>query len=280
MSSMSRTAEERWSASTRWSAAAVAGAMALLLPAPVVGQESAEEIYRTAMERGEARLEGVDSVTVVQQITMPMGMTRQQELRLTRTTRNGRTMLVPADGNAGGQLMPAASVMATMDSARSAMVLRGRSEVDGHDVHVVAVPDLPPVDLARGALSGAGGSSFRGDSATFYVDAGRYVLRRAEVYGRMTMAGSERPVRVDLHLSDYRETEGYLHPFRSEARVEIEGLGEQMQGMMQNMQQGDGDSARQAMMKQAMAAMLGNGMTFTAVVKELRVNGSSASSGG
>ena len=277
---MNRTTPPRLSVSARWSAAAAAVAVtALLLPAPAAGQESAEEIFRTAIERNEARLEGVDSVTVVQEITLPMGMTRQQELRLEKTTRDGRTLLVPTGEDAGSQVMPAASMMATMDSAMAASALRGRSEVDGHEVYVVAVPELPAIDFGQGALSGRSAQSFRGDSATFYVDADQYVLRRAQVHGQMTMGGSERAVQVGVHLSDYRETEGYLHPFRSEVQLDIEGMEKQMQALMQKMQQGGSDSAQRAMMEQAMAAMMGGGMTVVSTVKEVRVNGSRSSGG-
>lgn len=273
--------QDRLPASDGWStAAAVAMLMApLLLAAPAAGQESAEEIFRTAIERQEARLEGVDSVTIVQELTLPMGMTRQQEVHLAKTTRDGRTLLAPAGEQAGSHMMPPASILATMDSAMAASVLRGRSEVDGNEVYVVAVPELPAVEFGQDALSGGGARSFEGDSATLYVDAEEYVLRRARVHGQMTMGGSDRAVELGVHLSDYRETDGYLHPFRSEIQVDIEGLEEQMQAMMEKMQQGGGDSARGAMMKQAMTAMMAGGMRVVSTVKEVRVNGSSSSGG-
>lgn len=277
---MSRTTQDRLPAGGVWSTATVAGLLApLLLAAPAVGQESAEELFRTAIERHEARLEGVDSVTIAQELTLPMGMTRRQELHLTKTTRDGRTLLVPAGENADSHMMPPASMMATMDSAMAASVLRGRSEVDGNEVYVVAVSELPAVEFGQGALSGGRARSFDGDSATFYVDAEEYVLRRARVYGTMAMGGSDRAVEVDVHLSDYRETDGYLHPFRSEVQFDIEGLEKQMQAMMEKMQQGGGDSARRAMMEQAMSAMMAGGMTVVSTVEEVRVNGSSPSGG-
>lgn len=278
---MSRTTRERWQPSGRWmAAAAAAGALALLLPPAAVGQESGQEVFRAAMDRYEARLEGIDSVTVVQEITTPMGMTRRQEFRVEKTSRNGRPLLVPAGDDAAAHMMPAASMLSTMDSAMAGSVLRGRSEVDGQDVYVVAVPDMPSIDFGRGALSGARARSFQADSATFYVDTDEYVLRRAEVHGQMSMGGGRRSVRVDVHLSDYRETQGYLHPFRSEIRVDIEGMARQMKAMMQKMQQGRADSARRAMMEEAVSAMMGDGMTVTAVVKEIRVNGAGTSGGG
>lgn len=278
---MSRTIQDRLPASGGWSTAAtVAGLMApLLLAAPAAGQESAEEVFRTAIERHEARLEGVDSVVIVQEVTLPMGMTREQELHLAKTTRDGRTLLVPTGENAGSHMMPPASMMATMDSAMAASVLRGRSEVDGHEVYVVSVSELPALEFGQGALSGGRARSFEGDSATFYVDVEEYVLRRARVHGTMAMGGSDRAVEVGVHLSDYRETDGYLHPFRSELQLDIEGLEKQMQAMMEKMQQGGGDSAQRAMMKGAMSAMMAGGMRVVSTVKEIRVNGSSPSGG-
>lgn len=279
---MGRATAKRGRPFGRWStaAAAAAGALAMLLPTAALGQESGQEVFRAAMDRYEARLEGVDSVTVVQEVTTPMGMTRRQEFRVEKTTRNGRPLLVPTGDDAAAHMMPAASMLSTMDSAMAGSVLRGRSEVDGHQVYVVAVPDLPAIDLGQGALSGTGARSFRPDSATFYVDTEEYVLRRGQIYGEMSMGGAPRSVQLEVHLSDYRETQGYLHPYRSEIRVDIEGMARQMQAMMQKMQEGGADSAQRAMMEQAVSAMMGQGMTVTAVVEEIRVNGAGPSGGG
>lgn len=278
---MARVTDRRWRPFARWSAAAAAaGALAMLLPSPAAGQQSGQEVFRAAMDRHEARLEGVDSVTVVQEVTTPLGTTQRQEFRVEKTTRNGRPLLVPRGDDAASHMMPATSMLSTMDSAMAGSVLRGRSEVDGHEVYVLAVPDLPAIDLGQGALSGTKARSFRADSATFYVDTEEYVLRRGEVYGQMSMGGARRSVQLEVHLRDYRETRGYLHPYRSEIRVDIEGMAKQMQAMMQKMQGGGADSAQRAMMEQAVSAMMGDGMTVTAVVKEIRVNGAGSSDGG
>lgn len=260
----------------RWTAVVAAlGALALLVPLPAPAQESGAEVYSAVMDRAEARLEGVDSVTVVQETTTSMGTSTTQELHLVKETRNGRTILLPKGGESGQQVMPPASILATGDSLMERSRLRGRSRVDGREVYVVAAPDLSGMDFGQGALSGTDARSFEADSATFYVDTESYVLRRADVHGRMNMGGRERAVSLGVHLRDYRETAGYLHPFRSEIQVEIEGLGEQMQAMMEKMQQAGADSARRAMMEQAMGAMLGGGVTVTSTVTELRVNGRS-----
>ena len=265
----------------RWAVIAVTlGALALLLPLPAAAQESGAEIVRTIMDRSEARLEGVDSVTVVQETTTPLGTTRRQELRLVKGTRGGRTMLVPEAGQSAAQVMPPASLFAKGDSLRDRSVLRGRSEVDGHGVYVVAIPDLAGLDFGQGALSGASGRSVEADSAIAHVDAESYVPRRIETYGRIDMGGRERAFDAIIRLGDYREVRGYLHPFRTEIQVNVEGMGEQMQALMQKMQESGTDSARRAMMEQAMAAMMGGGISITSTVTELRVNGRGPSGGG
>lgn len=264
----------------RWAVfAATLGAFALLLPLPAAAQESGAEIVRTMMDRSEARLEGVDSVTVVQETTTPLGTTRRQELRLVKDTRAGRTMLVPVGGQPAAQVMPPASLFAKGDSMRDRSVLRGRSEVDGHAVYVLAIPDLAGLDFGQGALSGASGRSVEADSAIAHVDVESYVPRRIETYGRIEMGGRERAFDAIIRLGDYREVRGYLHPFRTDIQVNVEGMGEQMQSLMQKMQESGTDSARRAMMEQAMAAMMGGGMTVVSTVKEVRVNGSRSSGG-
>lgn len=256
----------------RIAAASLAIAAALVLPLRAAGQASGGEVLRTALDRHEARLEGVETVTIVQETTTPIGTSTRQEVRLVKATRDGHTLLLPKGENAAADVMPMSRIVASFDSVSDRAVLRGRSEVDGHEVYVVAVPGLRGVDFGQESLPGRAGRSFRADSATFYVDADRYVLRRAEVYGRTSMGGSERSVHVDAHLSDYRETEGYLHPYRAEIRIDVRGMEKQMRAMMQKMQQAGADSARQAMMERAMGALMGGEMKVTVRVEELRVN--------
>lgn len=257
----------------RWSgAAAAAGVMALLLPLTAAGQGSGGEVLRAAMDHYEARLEGVDSVTIVQQATTPMGVAGSQETRLVKVTKDGHSVLVPKGENAPEDV-GVSTIYSILGSLVDRAVLRGRSEVDGHEVYVVAVTDLRGEDLGQGALGGSGRGTFEPDSAVFYLDTGDYLMRRADTNGSMTMGGSERSVSVRADFRDFRETAGYLHPYRVEVQLDIEGMGKQMKALMQKMQQGDADSAQRAMMKQAMAAMMAGGMTVTTTVEELRVNG-------
>lgn len=259
---------------------AVAGTLALLLPAAAVGQQDAGEVLRESLDRYEERLEGVESVTVVQEVVTPMGTSGTSTLRLAAVTRDGRTFLVP-EGESGPEDVGVASIYASLEDLMDRSVLRGRSRVDGREVWVVAMTDLQGLDLGEGALSTGPGGAFRTDSATLYLDAAQYVVRRADVHGEATMGGADRSVSLRAHFRDYRESDGLLHPYRTEAEVEIEGMGAQMQAMMkkmQKMQQG-ADSAQRAMMEKAMGAMMGDGMTVTTTVKELRVDRGDGSGG-
>lgn len=250
---------------------AVAGVLALLLlPATAAGQDSAGEVLRETLDRYGDRLQGVESVTVVQEAVTPMGTTETSTVRLVTVARDGRTFLVP-EGESAPEDVGVTSIYASLEDLMDRSVLRGRSRVDGREVWVVAMPDLQGVDLGEGALSSGPGGTFRTDSATLYLDAARYVVRRADVHGQATMGGADRSVSLRAHFRDFRESDGLLHPYRTEAQVEIEGMGRQMRAMMQQMQQG-ADSAQRAMMEKAMAAMSGDGMTVTTTVKEMRVD--------
>lgn len=263
--------DDRRAPGGRWAAVFTAvSATTLLLPSPVAGQQDASEVLQTTLDRYEARLQGVEAVTVVQEVVTPMGTTETSTVRLATVTRDGRTLLVPEGENAPGDA-GVASIYASIEQLVDRSVLRGRAEVDGREVWVVAMPDLRGVDLGEGTLSSGPGDAFRADSATMYLDAAEYVVRRADVHGEATMGGADRSVSLRAHFRDFRETDGFVHPHRTEARIQVEGMGEQMRAMMQQMQQG-ADSAQRAMMEKAMTAMSGDGMTVTTTVKELTVD--------
>lgn len=256
---------ERW----RTAAAAAAGLALLLLPRAAAGQDG-PGVLRTALDRYESRLEGVETVTIVRETEMPMGGPAESEDRLVKRTVGGRAMLVPTD-DSGASDVPITSVYAHFDELAEHAVLRGRSTVDGRDVYVVHLASLEEVDLG-GSLSSGREEGFAADSATAYVDADRYVVRRAEMHGRMSMGGAQRPVSVDVSMRDYRDVDGFVYPYLTEARVRVEGVGEQMRAMMEKMQESAEDSAQQSMMQNLAAAVSGDGLRVVTRVQEVRVN--------
>lgn len=260
----------------RWASATATAALVLLLPSSSVAQQDGGQVLRTALDRYEQRLEGVGGVTVVQRTRLPMGGDRRVEARLVKRQVDGRTLLVP-EGSAAGSAV--AGIYANLPSLGERASLRGRSTVDGRDVYVVEVADLQEMEFGQGALS-SGGGSFVADSATLYLDSERYLLRRADMHGRMSTGMGDQGVSVRAHFRDYRSRGGYLHPFRVEATVRMEGMGRQMRAMMEKMEGTGGDSARQAKMEQAVGAVMGGEMTVSSTVEELQVTSPDGPGGG
>lgn len=251
--------------------AAAAAAALLLAPAGAAGQGSGGDVLRTALDRYEERLRGIEAVEIVQRTTLPMGGATTTETRLVRDTVGGRTVLVPAEGRSGGQ-SSVTRLFALFQRVSDRAELRGRETVDGEATHRVAVDRLQELDVGAGALSGGPGEAFRADSASLYLDVDDYVLRRADVWGSMEMGGRRRSVSATARFRDFREVEGFVHPYRTEARVSVEGVGEQVRRMMEGLEESEADSARRAAMEEAVGALTGGEMAVTVVVRQLRVN--------
>lgn len=256
----------------RWATAATGAALLLLGPAAAGAQSDGAGVLRTALERYGARLEGVQSVTIVQRTRLPMGGSQRGETRLEKRTVDGRPFLLPAGQESDGG-SAVTGMYANLPELADRAALRGRSTVDGHDVYVVDVTGLQDLELGQGALSSGQGGSFVADSATLYLDSERYLLRRADMHGRMSTGMGQQTVSVRAHFRDFRNRGGYVHPFRMEAAVRMEGMGEKMRAMMEKMQQAGGDSAQRAMMQEAMGAMMGGDMKVSTTVEEVRVTG-------
>lgn len=267
----------------RWASAAVGAVLLLLGPAAAQAQSDGAGVLRTALERYQSRLEGVQGVTIVQRTRLPMGGAQRVETRLEKRMVDGRPLLLP-EGETGGEGAESGNavtgIYANLPQLVDQAALRGRSTVDGQDVYVVDVTGLQEMDLGQGALSSGRGGSFVADSATLYLDSERYLLRRADMHGRMSTGMGQQTVSVRAHFRDFRNRGGYVHPFRMEAAVRIEGMGEKMGAMMEKMQEAGADSAQRAKLEQAAGAMMGGEMKVGATVEEVRVTGTGGTDGG
>lgn len=263
----------------RWAAGAAGAALLLLGPAAARAQSDGADVLRTALERYESRLEGVQNVTIVQRTRLPMGGSQRVETRLEKRSVDGRSLLIPEGQGAGGS-SAVTGIYANLPELLDRATLRGRSTVDGEDVYVVDVTGLQDLDFGQGALSSGGGGSFVADSAALFLDSERYLLRRADMHGRMSTGTGQREVSVRAHFRDFRSRGGYVHPFRMEAAVRMEGMGEQMKAMMKKMQEAGEDSAQRAMMEQAVGSMMGSEMKVSTTVEEVRVSGPGSPDGG
>lgn len=234
---------------------------------PVMGQEAGSDVLQATMDAHAERLAGIDSVTIIQDVETPMGMTERQESHLEVIMREGHRTLVPKDDpkEGVGRVSMAAMVESLMNRAK----LRGREDIRGHEVYVVAIPDLRMEDMEWVQMEAEKAEkAFRPDSAVLYLDTDTYVLRRGTLEGRMGMQDESRPVTIRMDQHDFRSQEGYLHPHRTETRFNLE-LGEEMQAMIEKMKQAGMDPAK----RMGMAAMMAEGMTTTTTVHEIQVHG-------
>jgi len=261
-----------------------------LVPAGLAAQ-SGEEIMRTALDRYEERMQGVENYTVVQEV---MGF--ESSTYFEKKEVEGHTVFLPREqmGSEAAQQAPESPYSSMFELAERS-THEGTETVDGERCHVVSVTDFEGVDLWS-PPEDAGDGEFTPRKATFHVDTDDYLIRKMMVDGTMTVQGENRDVSFTAHMRDYREVEGVVHPFVME--VSVEGLQagmspEQREQMRESMEQMRAqmdqmsDQQRQMMEKmmggklEEMEKMLAEGsMGATVRVKEIRVNEGPPEQGG
>lgn len=256
-----------------------------LLPAVPGGvhAQSGEEVLRTALERQEARMEGIDNYTIVQDV---MGF--EATTYFERTEVDGQSVFVARTqmGSEAAQRAPE-NPYGNFAELASRASLEGNESVDGEDCYVVAVTDLEGTDLF-GPTGQGEDAAFEPQRAVFYVDTDDYLIRQMTLHGTSTMQGSSQEASFTAHFQDFREVEGMIHAF--ETVVTTEGFGaqmseEDMEQMRRSMEEARAQmenmpEAQRKMMESMMGGqfermeqMLASGsMDFTVTVKELRVN--------
>jgi len=254
---------------------------ALVCSAAPLAAQSAEEILRTSLERHEERMEGIDRYTVVQEA---MGF--ETTLSFERAEVDGHTVFLPEGRNAAADEQAAGFYNLYPKIAERAE-LRGREIVDGEECWIIGVDDLEGLDLGEGMAMGGDGE-FVPRKMTMYVDGDDYVVRRMAMEGDITSEGETRPMTADIHLADYRDVEGMLHPF--ETRIVATGIApgmseEDMERSRESLaemetQLAEMDASQRAMVEGMMGPqmrklreMLESGQfEMTVTTKEVRVN--------
>lgn len=257
------------------------GASSAIHAAPVSAQ-SGEEVLRTAIERHQERMEGIENYTVVQEV---MGF--RSTTYFEREERNGEVVFVPRmeTGSDVSERMPDTPYGSLVELASRA-THEGMEEVDGRPTHVVAVSDLEGTSFYED-LDDDG--EFRLERATFWVDEEDYLLRRMRMEGTAELEpGSSGPVTMVADLRDYREVDGMLHPFRTD--VSLEGFGdrisdEQREEIRRSLEEArrqmrDMPESQREMMERMMGdqleemerMLLSGSMDMTMTVEEVRVN--------
>jgi len=253
--------------------------LALTLGLPGSGSaQSAEEIFMTALDRYEQRMEGIESYTVVQET---MGF--QSTLELVRTEVDGRSVFLPEGSNEGGNGM--ADFHRLYPQLIERANVEGTESVDGWDCYVIAIEDFEGIDLGQMDM---GDGSFVPEKGVFYIDDGEYVIRKMTMEGEMESDGQMQPFSITSLMTDYREIEGMLHPFLISVLVEgavpgmsdgeMEDLREQMAEMekqlaeMPESQRAMVEGMMKPQMERLEQMMGGGGMEVTIETKEVRVN--------
>lgn len=245
--------------------------------------QSGEEVLRTAFDRYEERLEGVENYTVVQET---MGF--ESATYFERTEVDGRSVFVARveTGNAAGQNAPGDPYTEFLQLAERAE-REGSEVVDGEETHVVTVTDFEGIDVWNPSGDGSAGQ-FSPERMSFFVDTDDYLIRRMVMSGESAAGGGSGDATFTADFRDYRDIEGVLHPFLME--ITVEGLQGQMspeeqeemrRSLEQMRQQLEEMSPQQREMMERMMGgqmeqvenmMASGAMDLTVQVTEIRVN--------
>jgi hypothetical protein len=246
----------------------------LVAPSAPVRAESAQDILDQARQRYEKRLASVETVTIVQEV---MGM--ESTARMEKKMVDGHPTLVPAGSGPAGDT---SSLYGEFDELAKTATVKGTEKVDGRACWVIH-----STDLQKTHLSSEGAEDFEASDGTFYVDKDDFVMRRLVMNGTATRNGTKTPVTMQMSFADFREVDGWLHPFRTEMSLSGQGgeeapeaaeMREGLAKMKEEMakmppeQRQMVEQMMQGKMEQLEKMAESGKMAVTVTVKEIRVN--------
>jgi hypothetical protein len=256
----------------------------------LAGAQNAADLMRRAISAQADRLSGVRDVTIVQEV---MGM--ELSMYMEKKDVGGTPVLMPVSMSMGGAFNPVPPEAAQADWSNpfqeewvDRTKLVGTEEVDGHSVYVFLMDDFSGLDLP-GMPAGQAAQDFQPKSFRYSLDRDGLFPRKVEMEGEATgQDGTRTPVKMTMFMEDYREVDGYLHPFRTRAitegvmeaanidRAEVQAQLEEMKAQLASMPEAQ-RSMVEGMMKAQMdrlEGMLGGegGMEMTITVRDLKVN--------
>ncbi|NNM05468.1 MAG: hypothetical protein HKO65_10225 [Gemmatimonadetes bacterium] len=272
----------------RWTALVLAG-LAVLPQA--AGAQDAADLMKRAMAAQTERLSGVENVTIVQEM---MGM--EMSMFMEKRDAEGTPILVPVSVTMAGMTNAVPQDMAGADWSNPFQEewvehtrFVGREELDGETVLVFTIDDFSAIDLPQMPGAGEGSEDFNPKSFRYSMTEDDFLLREVQMEGEAKQDdGTLAPVNMNMFLEDYREVDGYIHPFVTRvitegaleaANVDQEELQQQLDQLQAQLDQMP--EAQRAMMEQMMGPQIeqlkkmlgGDGaMEMTITVKELKVN--------
>lgn len=198
------------------------GAGALALAPGTAQAQSAQEILGRALEANSRRLAGIDNLTV-RQDAMGVSTTTYLEKEMVE----GYPVLYPRHVGAMGVEMDDegwefwADPRSLYGEAADKWILEGAGSVDGRATWQLSIAgsDIPVLDD-----DSDDDEIFEAERLLMDLDQERLVPLRIEVQGIQMEEDRERPMTMVLYFSDYREVEGYLHPFLTVVEM---GLGQE-----------------------------------------------------
>jgi hypothetical protein len=256
----------------------------LLLPWTPASGQSVQTVVDQMYDALERHSDGVDNYTVVQSV---MGF--ETVTYFEKEIVDGRPVFMVRETAGGGAVMSAEDMAFGDITALGSDLVEhgryaGREQVDGREVHVIAIDDLTQLDFA--APSGPEDMEFVAKSGRIFVDVEMGIPRRMAFDGQATTRSGTHDVTTTVDLRDYREVESLLVPYLSVVSIEgIEAMIDpEMQAQYEEMrrQLESLPESQRAMFEQMMGAqmeqiermMAGDGgpMTMEITVTEVRVN--------
>ncbi len=190
--------------------------------APAAAQ-TGPEILQQMIDRHQERLTGIDNILIEQEM-MGFG----SSLYLVKEMVDGTPTMVPRTMNVAGMNIPtdeAAFIEAWTGSARvfgqfaERFTLDGTQVIDGQRAYRLAIDDFTDIDF--GVPPGQD-LPMTPVSGRLYIDPSDFVLLRMEIEMNVMTDGGSEVVEMSSTLEDYREVDGYLHPF--DISVDLGGL--------------------------------------------------------
>lgn len=190
--------------------------VAMMSTTPLAAQ-SAADIFDQMLDRQRERLSGIENI-LIEQETMGMVTT----LYLVKELVDGEPTLKPRMTSVGGMSVPLDGEAGPDAWSGSPSVHRqwadrfrvdGTEDINGRTAYRLAIDDFSGIDM--GAPPGQD-AQMAPRSAVFYVDREDLVMLRMEMkLDAVGEGGESRVVDMASTMDDYREVDGYLHPFRT-----------------------------------------------------------------
>lgn len=203
---------------------------AVTAPQPVAAQ-SADEILSRAMEAHEERLAGVDDILLRQEILgfstvtyMVKEMVDGRPVLRTRSSLDGDVQVGGDEldpGELAGEIW--ADPWGMYHEGMDRWQVDGQGTVNGQSTWQLSLEDFDGMDW-RASIPGED-APFHPTRLAMELDQDRLVPLTMQVQGEVAEGQEVRPVSVQIRFSDYREVEGYLHPFRIAMELDMASVG-------------------------------------------------------